>query len=73
MLTDIVHSGLAVCVGPEPALAAVESCTSLCAPRGVPEGDRDIITVDPFPILGILGVSHGAHPVLTAAITSAQE
>lgn len=68
MLADVVQSGLALGVGPEPALAAVEPGTALGAPGGVPEGHCDVIAVHPLPVGGVLGVPEGPHPVLTATV-----
>lgn len=71
MLANIVQSCLAVSVSPQPAFAPVESCAAFRAPRGVPEGDGDVIAVDPLPVGGVLWVPHGPHPVLATAVAAA--
>lgn len=73
MLTDIVESGLAVGVCPEPALAAVEAGASLAASGRVPEGDGDVISVHPLPVGRVLRVANCADPVLAAAVAPAQK
>lgn len=73
MLTDVVESGVAVGISPQPALAAVEPGAALAAARGAPEGHRDVVAVHPLPVVGVLRVADCAHPVLTAAVASADE
>lgn len=71
MLADEVEAGEAVGVGPQPSLAAIVAGTVLVAPRNVPEGDRDVVAVQPFPVVAVALVADGAHPVLAAAVASA--
>lgn len=70
MLTNEIEIGEAVGIGPEPALAAVIAGAVLVAPGKVPEGHRHIVAIQPFPVIAIILISHGAHPVLTTAVTS---
>lgn len=72
MLTDKVKVEVTVGVGPEPALSAVEPGAVLVPARKVPEGHRDVTTVDPLPVVNVIRVPHGAHPVLAVGVTSGQ-
>ena len=43
-------------------------CTVVVAPREVPERDRDWLSVDPLPVLGVGSVPDGAQPVLAVGV-----
>lgn len=73
MLAYKVEPSLAVRVGPQPSLAAVESGAALGASRRIPERDGDVIAVNPLPIGRVLRVSDGAHPILAAAVAAARQ
>lgn len=71
VLADVVEPGVAVGIGPEPPLGPVEARAVLSASRRVPEGDGHVAAAHPLPVGGVLRVTHRAHPVLAAAVTSA--
>lgn len=71
MLTDEVEAGEAVGIWPQPSFAAVVAGAVLVAPRKVPEGDCDVIAIQPLPVVAVALVADGAHPVLAAAVASA--
>lgn len=64
MLADEVDVVVAVGVRPQPAFGAVEAGAVLVAAGKVPEGHGYVTTVDPFPVIDVIGVTNGAHPVL---------
>ena len=68
MLADEVEPEVAVGVGPEPVLGAVEAGTVLLSARETPEADSQVLTRDPLPVGRVLRVPHGAHPVLTVRV-----
>jgi len=69
MLADVVDGRVAVGVGPEPPLGAVVSGAVLIASGEVPERERHVAAADPLPVVAVLRVTHGAHPVLRRCVT----
>lgn len=68
MLANIVEFGIAVGVGPEPSLGAVVARAIFVAAGQIPEGNGDVFAVDPLPVVSVLGIAHGAQPVLTICV-----
>ena len=68
VLADKVELQSTVGVGPQPSLGAVEPGAVVVAPGQVPEGHRDGLAVDPFPVLRVRAVAGGSQPVLAVGI-----
>lgn len=70
VLADVIEIEIAVRVGPQPFFSAIEPGTIVVTAWEVPERRRDVLSVQPLPIFGILGVANSSHPILTAWIVT---
>lgn len=69
MLADVVDRNVTVSVRPKPSFRAIVSSTVLVPTRQIPEGNCNIISIQPLPVHLVLRISDSPHPILAAGVT----
>lgn len=68
MLADKVEISIAAGVRPQPSLGAIEARAIITSGGHIPEADRHVLAIDPFPVGRILRVAYRTEPVLSIGI-----
>lgn len=68
MLADKIERLVAIRVRPQPSLGSVEASTVSSTSGHVPEGHGHVATIQPLPVVRVLGISDGSQPVLRRGV-----